>query len=128
MPEIEVSIKDCWTYNFYVDGKSDYPYSSRICPYCEGTLLSKSYCDIIDNLKEADLLDKDYKEICCACLVLKRFGLLDIRGRLAGIMYNPLDDSMLIEFLVKKVYPRDLKAPYLICIKIHDWKKIDLFE
>lgn len=130
MQKIRIYLENKWSFCFDLDDQKTFPIS-RICPYCKKTPLNSAYCHIIDNLKDAGLLDENYKEICCLCLVLKRFGLEYLRHRLTGFLYSKDSDDLLIQFYHKQmplgIYPKEKDLPTRIRIRIHDFSKVELF-
>lgn len=42
------------------------------CEICGNGVIDPSYVEIINKLKRANLLEKDYKLICCACYYIKK--------------------------------------------------------
>ena len=128
MSTINIYLKNKWDYTFSKNHDEYYKYS-RKCSYCNTMKLDGAYCYIINNLKEAGLLDKNYKEICCVCLVLKRFGLLYLHKKLIAFYLEEENDRFIMKFL----YNRKPKSNELLWeraamfIRIHDWSKIELF-
>lgn len=48
-----------------------------MCEICEEEALSPTYVYIINCLKEANLLPKDYKLLCCWCYIDEQRGYVD---------------------------------------------------
>ena len=94
---IRINLKNMWSYEFDTDDYEMLVQDTRRCSYCEDVWFDTVYCYIIDCLKEAGLLHEDFEEICCCCLVLKRFGLMDLRRKLIGFTYIEKEDYLLIE-------------------------------
>jgi len=129
--EIKIWLKNKWNFEFDTGNPKIILKNGRICPYCNNTPLDSTYCYIIDSLKKAGLLDKNYKEICCCCNLLKRFGLLYLRHKLIGFLYSEELDILLIEVLNFPIYflpsTREEKAQIILRIRIHDFSKVKLF-
>lgn len=110
MGEIEIKQNDYWNFEFKTpvyDSELLWDISNvgkHYCNYCRYVQLDKAYIYIINQLKEAGLLDKDYKLICCYCKLLKDFGLLHIRQKLTGLRYLNEEDIMLICFSFYREY------------------------
>lgn len=91
-------------------------------------LLNGTYCYIINNLKKAGLLDKNYKEICCVCLILKRFGLLYLRDKLLSFNYEEENDCFGMGFHYNRKVNDLFWEGGVMNIKVYDWSKIEFFE
>ena len=85
-----------------------------MCGYCKIINLDRVYSYIIDMLKEADLLDEDYKEICCYCDLLRKFGLEDLRNHLNNITYIESTDILFLNFN---------KQQSFFPVRIHNYSK-----
>lgn len=121
MREIFIDVEDYWNFKF----DSAYCLNDAInctevhkCHYCNCVALDKIYIYIINCLKEAGLLNKDYKSICCYCDVLKEFGLLHIRKHLQGLYYYDDMDVLIVHFCF------DNMALYRYDVRIYDYKKL----
>ena len=84
--------------------------------------VDRRYSYIIDSLKEAGYLDEDYKEICCYCKVLEKFGLLDIREDLHGFCYQEDSDVLLLDLCVPETVGGEIKW-FDVEIAIHEFSK-----
>ena len=120
---IRVKVRNEWNYEFYVDEDETLMHDNRLCPYCRSTYLDSVYCYIIDNLKEAGLLHEDFEEICCCCLILQHFGLMDLRDKLIGFVYSEKLDYLLIEFNCWEMAGKES----ILDIYIRNWSKIKMF-
>ena len=120
---LKIWLNHAWWFKFLSDDEEAYNYHAKQCSYCI-MWLDPVYCYIIDMLKEANLLDGNYKEICCSCVVLRYFGLLDRTDDLKDFEYDKINDSLLIELFTKY---RDSNGRITIQIRIHDFSKIELF-
>ena len=113
---LKISLEYGWWFKFYSDREEVYAYSVKRCPHCRAMFLDPVYCYIIDMLKEANLLDENFEEICCTCAVLRYFGLLDKVSELTEFQYDKEEDILFILFGEK-----------ITQIRIHDFSKIELF-
>ena len=127
MEKIRIRIKNRWNYSFDTDNVEALIHSGRRCPSCEETWLDPVYCHIVDSLKEAGLLHEDFKEMCCCCLVLKHFGMMDLRKKLLNFHYVREDDYLLADFCSRTKSSDIKRLSYMFQIRIHDWSKIELF-
>lgn len=119
--EIYIDVEDYWNFKFDNVYCLDDPINCteiHKCYYCDSTYLDKIYYFIINSLKEAGLLNKDYKLICCYCNVLKEFGLLHIREYLQGFYYYEDIDALRIIFCF------DYMEIYSYDVMVHDYKKL----
>ena len=120
MSKINIEVKNGWNYCFSTSDYENFVRRNKPCPICGSTTLSGIYCYIIDSLKEAGLLHEDFEETCCCCLVLKKFGLTELRDRLKGFYHHTTGDCLVIRFYNGIMYDDDV-------VRIHDWSKIELF-
>ena len=132
MGEIEIKRDSYWSFRFKTpdyDSKLLWDISNvgeHHCNYCKYIPLDNAYIYIIKSLKEAGLLDKNYRLICCYCKLLKEFGLLHIRKNLQGLRYLKEEDIMLIWFSLDNMYNSESKS-YAIKtnydVRIYDYSK-----
>ena len=125
MAGINIRQDDQWNFNF------DSPYTGywllprHHCHYC-GIGINRTYSYIIDSLKEAGYLDEDYKEICCYCKVLEKFGLLHVRDDLQRLFYIKEKDIMVVYFSFDNMYNSESKN-YVVRtdydVRIHNYSK-----
>ena len=121
MAGINIRQDDQWNFNF------DSPYTGywllprHHCHYC-GIGINRTYSYIIDSLKEAGYLDEDYKEICCYCKVLEKFGLLDFKKDLNGFCYKEDLDILLLDLCLPKIVGEEVEWCN-VDIAIHEFSK-----
>ena len=121
-PEIKMENEDHWNFSLYADDYEIWDRSLQQCEHC-GMNLQKPYSYIIDCLDEAGLLPEDYKQICCYCYVLQKFGLLELNHDLISLIYIESLDILKIYFsfeIEDGVY--DSKDKF--CFRIHDYSKL----
>ena len=123
---IKIWVKDGWWFKFHSLEEGVYMYHTKRCPYCKNMFLDPIYCYIIDSLKKADLLDKNFEEICCSCVILRYFGLIHIVKDLKEFGYEKDNDVLTIEFWIW-AENWEINEEKVIEIRIHDWSKIELF-
>jgi len=119
MEKIFIKVEDCWNFRFDTDYyHGDVINSTELhrCCYCDIVALNEVYCFIINSLKDAGLLNKDYNPICCYCAVLKEFDLLHIRKYLEGFYYLKEEDVLIMHFSLDYHERCD--------IRIYDYKKL----
>ncbi len=104
----------------------------RQCVYCK-SILDEGYIFIINKLKEADLLDKKFKLVCCFCNFLQKFGIpVHWRNKLLKWKYNDKDDIFTLTFITIGIGKNhDSYIPFIshqktIEIRIHEWKKVSV--
>ncbi len=127
MTIIQIRREDLWCYNFFTS-KSDpdiWNTPQRNCSYCN-LHLTVVYSYIINRLKEANLLSKDYKQICCYCQTLEKFGLMGLRDYSSAISYSILTDILTLSFFttssrVDGIRERIKKQVYFY---VHDYSKM----
>ncbi len=122
MTIIHIIREDLWCYNFFTS-KSDpdiWNTPQRNCSCCN-IHLTVVYSYIIDNLKEAKLLPEDYKEICCYCHTLQKFGLIGLKDYSSAISYSISTDILTISFALPQK-ERILKKEF-VYFCFHDYSK-----
>ena len=127
MTIIHIGREDLWCYNFFTS-KSDpdiWNAPQRNCSCCN-VHLSVVYSYIIDNLKEAKLLPEDYKEICCYCHTLQKFGLIGLKDYLSAIIYSISTDILTISFFTTSSIVDGIKERIKkqVNFYVHDYSKI----
>lgn len=131
MGEIEINLQDQWNFEFSTFDGEVLCTERGNCYYCN-CYLHSAYTYIIERLKEADLLDKDYKLICCYCKILENFGLLDLRDNVSGFRYDSDTDILSITFSFLEITKIEPKARFSNSIGkwhyfyfyIHDYSKV----
>ena len=123
MNGLKIRSYDQWSFSFRADDYGGIPVGFQSCDYCRVTALDRVYVYIINSLKEAGLLDENYKLICCFCAVLKEFGLLDIKDRLNRIIYDDILDTLIIRFMFRDSEIRDSES--YVCFYVHGYLKIN---
>lgn len=103
MGEISIRQDSYWNFRFKTNYDRELLWDIsnvevHYCDYCKCVRLDKAYIYIINSLKEAGLLDNNYRLICCYCKILKEFGLLHIRKDLQLLRYIKEEDIMFICF------------------------------
>lgn len=121
MGEIGINVRYHWSFNFDWGDRGVIRRSFQHCYYCLNPL-DKVYSYIINTLKDGGLLDKDYRQICCYCKVLKKFGLIDIRKYLSSFYYDEPNDILIITFRSDQTEEGKLTPKYYV--NIHDFSKI----
>lgn len=58
----------CMVYKFIKYGAIDTSHFLN-CDVCGEVIISKVYKEIIDNLKQAEIIQDDYPMICCKCFI-----------------------------------------------------------
>ncbi len=116
--KISVDIRDHWSIKFHCIGKQ-VPVVFNKCGYCD-VMVDDVYSFIIDSLKNAGLLSKDYKETCCYCFVLKKFGLMEFRKVLSSFHYHKAEDILEIHFYA----PGGFNPDNRFNVTIHDYSKV----
>lgn len=116
MIEIEIKKNKFWQYYFKTSNVDNEIYNTKEeqCYYCN-LYLNKIYFYILNCLREAGLLPKDYKPLCCYCKVLIEFDLLYLRQSLSMVHYITELDIFVLSFIFGA---KELN------VNIHDFKKI----
>lgn len=106
MEEIDINLYNEWNFSFDIldiDLELEFwDIERKGCHYCR-VYIDKAYSYIIDCLKEANLLDKNYKQVCCYCKVLENFGLLDLHKNMSTFTYNKENDILITEFCFSEI-------------------------
>jgi len=130
--KITIALFNQWNFFFDINNADFYDINHlerEQCYHC-GHYLDKVYSYIINCLKEANFLDKNYKEVCCQCKVLENFGLLDLNSNMSHFLYNIENDILIIEFSFPqnindiKLGDDELLIWHRIYFSIHDYSKV----
>lgn len=121
MAGINIRQDDQWNFNFESPYTGYWILPRHHCHYC-GIGVDRTYSYIIDSLKEAGYLDEDYKEICCYCKVLEKFGLLDFKKDLNGFCYKEDLDILLVDLCLSKTVNGEIEW-HNLDIAIHEFSK-----
>lgn len=88
-------------FKFVLNNKTIFPSSCR-CEICHETSINSGYIKIIEELKQNNLLDKNYKNICCYCYLTKKFIGYNYHS-CGGLIYpSSIDNMNIIEFYCLK--------------------------
>lgn len=132
MPEeIDIRLHNEWNFNFDIlDQDLDQDFwdvERKQCCYCK-VHVDKAYSYIIDCLKKANLLDENYKQICCYCKVLEIFGLLDLYKNMGTLIYDEEDDILILEFVFSELTGGTANNKqvfyHVLYFNIHDYSKV----
>jgi len=123
--QLHVHLHKEWNYKFKLDvweDKEVFTGRPLICHCCEN-VLSLIYSYIINSLKEASLLAEGYEPVCCYCIVLEKYGLLELKDALCGFYYYFKEDVLRIEFS-HVVCDNIGEGRVVYDVRIHNWSKV----
>lgn len=124
-PALYIHLHRGWNYNFTVEDWGDKEVFTTKDLYCHccNAELDTVYSFIINSLKGAGLLHESYKPVCCYCVILKRYGLLEIKHMLDGIYHYEGVDVLKIAFSEVELIDGKRERVHFN-IRICDWSKI----
>lgn len=129
MEEIDINVFNEWNFHFDVRDRDFWEIEHKRCHYCK-VYIDRAYSYIIECLKEANLLDENYEQVCCYCKVLKEYGLLDLYKDMSTFLYDKENDVLIIEFSfrerINSIRLENSKSIiwHRLYFKIHDYSKV----